>query len=286
MEKNKRRKDSQELPDINNELSDHTKYAWLKNILRKIFTIQTIGLIVAIIATIISYVQYRNEKMQVEALKLEKLNDDKIKYHDDLVLRLGGYELKNNETYDIDVIYSNKDAGYALTLQLYNGGKLNANNILIRFDGKRKSYIMKGYRSKNEFDFEKSGGGEFMVEYLYPQEVATYGIIYFPNNVSQGDEDNCRFVCSCDDKANPYVVYLNMRLFQFDSIEEYISYINLKSGSKEIAERYWLDENKFLLHCVSKLGEDKTVQLDGTVYKIIKNNGILQLQSISDKNLK
>jgi hypothetical protein len=286
MEKNKRRKDSQELPDINNELSDHTKYAWLKNILRKIFTIQTIGLIVAIIATIISYVQYRNEKMQVEALKLEKLNDDKIKYHDDLVLRLGGYELKNNETYDIDVIYSNKDAGYALTLQLYNGGKLNANNILIRFDGKRKSYIMKGYRSKNEFDFEKSGGGEFMVEYLYPQEVATYGIIYFPNNVSQGDEDNCRFVCSCDDKANPYVVYLNMRLFQFDSIEEYISYINLKSGAKEIAERYWLDENKFLLHCVSKQGENKTVQLDGTVYKIIKNNGNLQLQSISDKNLK
>ena len=224
--------------------------------------------------------------MQVEALKLEKLNDDKIKYHDDLVLRLGGYELKNNETYDIDVIYSNKDAGYALTLQLYNGGKLNANNILIRFDGKRKSYIMKGYRSKNEFDFEKSGGGEFMVEYLYPQEVATYGIIYFPNNVSQGDEDNCRFVCSCDDKANPYIVYLNMRLFQFDSIEEYISYINLKSGSKEIAERYWLDENKFLLHCVSKQGENKTVQLDGTVYKIIKNNGNLQLQSISDKNLK
>jgi hypothetical protein len=260
-----------------------TKYGKIKSILHKLFTVQTISLIIAIITAIIACVQCRDARTELEVMKREKQNDDKIKYHDDLVFRLGGFELKNQETYDIDIIRKRNDYGYIFKLQLLNGGKISAKNIMIRFGGKKKSIIMKSMRSKDEIDYEVSGG-QFMVEYLYPKEMSEFPIYFIAKSSEQGEADNCNFACFCEDKANPFIVNINMRVYNFDSIEEYSSYIYSKMGSPQKAEEYWLQDNKFVINCTAVQNE-KSTELDNTVYKVVKHADKLQLQSLSDREM-
>lgn len=265
------------------EDSDKTKYGRIKSILHKLFTVQTISLIIAIITAIIACIQCRDARTEVEVMKREKQNEDKIKYHDDLVFCLGGFELKNHETYDIDIIRKRNDYGYVFKLQLLNGGKISAKNIMIRFGGKKKSFIMKSMRTKDEVDYEESGG-QFMVEFLYPKEMYEYPIYFMPKSSEQGEADNCKFVCFCEDKANPFIVYINMRVYNFDNIEEYSSYIYSKMGSPQKAEEYWLQDNKFVCHCTA-IQNEKSTELNSTVYKVIKNADKMLLQSLSDRDM-
>ena len=259
---------------------------WFKRTLKRIFTVQTLSLVVACISTTIAWVQCQDSKNSLRLLEYEKLTENRIRFHDDLILRLGGYKLQNGETYNVDII-RNPPSGcgpFTFKIELMNDGKLDAKNIRVIFSGKFENAIYK-FKRFNESFSNKEGGGEVQIDYLHPKELCEVAICYIVPDTIQGLKDNSRFICSCEDKANPFVVYFNMNIFNFDNINEYKTYLSSKYGTKDKYEQHWVGDNNFIVHCNTKLVGINEFRDELMIYKVVRENGVLRLQYTSNKDI-
>ncbi|MFS2674741.1 hypothetical protein [Parabacteroides distasonis] len=266
-------------------ISNNKMSSRIWRLLKKLFTVQTIALIIAIVTAIIALIQLQDTKKSLEYAKMEKYNDDNIKYHENLILTLGGFHLKNREEYNIDIVrpYDAEIGMYVLGLGIYNGGKLNAKNIHIQHKGNINYLTFKSLRSKNILS--QKTGGEFDVEYIYPKEQTEFSIMYMSTNPRQGLLNQSIFTCICEDKANPYKVKLNMFTYNCNSIEEYISYMQAKYENIEELEKHWINDNFFLVHSYHERDKNEQMIHKYETYKVIKQDGEIMLQSMNNNNI-
>lgn len=262
------------------------KRNWWKRMISRMFTVQSICLIVTIIAAAIGWVQCRDSRYNAEIERLQKIQEDRIKYHDDLILTLGGFELKNEQEYNIAILgaIDKNDKNYLFKFGVQNGGKLDVRNILIRFNSDKPIAIMKSMRMIDS-QIYKERGGEINFEYFFPQEGTEAAIIFSTNDATNGAVNKCSFTCSCSDKAVPFSVKLNLYLYDFNSLKRFEQYVSSNLNFKDKYFEYWKGDNNFVMFLKrERVSKENLSYISGT-YKIAIIDGEVRLQSVVTEDI-
>lgn len=252
--------------------------AWWKSMFKKLFTIQTIVSIATILGVFIAWIAYKDNKNNTLLQIKEKKLEDKIKYHEDLVLRLGGFELKNGKKYNVAVLGAiNEHNYYMFKFEIYNGGKLDAKNVQIRFDSEKPIGILQSRNMVSNRIYDERGG-EIIYDCFHPNECYESVIVFNSLNAFNEKMNNCSFTCLCDNKAIPVEVELDMVLYDIKSVEEYRMFLSSHYNQKEY-RKYWEGDNNFIVLYNSKEISSGKRKSDVLIYKIENNNGSTQIVS-------
>lgn len=259
-----------------------------KDIAGKIFTVQSLsfisGIIIGIVSICIGWTQCHDSRNNTETTKQEKQEEDKSKFHEGLILKLGGFELENGHEYNVAVLgaINKKDPSYLFKFEIHNQDKLDAQNVLIKFDSDKPVNIMKiGQMTDSKIYVER--GGEMRFANFYPQESTELAILFDSYGMKNGATNHCSFTCTCTHKAVPLSVKLNLHLYDFSSPEEFIKYISFHPENKASFFAPREDKTNFII-LVKREYKQETLTYRTDTYKAVCLNGKIQLQGLVYKN--
>lgn len=239
-------------------MEKNKKEAWLKIMLKKIFTNQKLGLAIAVIGTIIAYFEWRDGRNDSIEEKYERGQEKQIFYHDKLTLRLGNFDIKDQSTVNVDIVIKDFEsiALIPFHIGIYNGGDINATNVKGMIDG----YLPKNVWSVDPFEDEiKDYNNKFKISSITPKAMYPVMLMYWFPFKGQGDSISFTVTCTCDNKRNPITVRFNLRRYEFPSVDDYAKYIfSTICKSKNDLNLHWNGDDNFVLYMYGEEDNNST----------------------------
>jgi hypothetical protein len=255
------------------EIFEKDNNKWFKRFLKKMFSAQAIGVIIACIAAYYTYKQFTLSEDRISQENEIKKDEDRIKYHDDLKLLLDCFELGIKNEYNIDLVIPPSLEIVTFKFGIHNLGKIDANNVKLKFFSDFEPIgIFPAEGMVKDTIAENKVGGVVVFDVFQPAKLKEVAIAFDVRTMIENKANKMQLIFNCDNKAKPILVSLNINVHKLPSPDEYDILLEKKGRDQ------YLSGIDFVIFKWEESGKFK----QDVFSTIISNNGKVEIRKCVD----